>query len=126
MSMRESIMAALVSGPQPDPEGAVGLEFRFPSDDPTFAGHFPNHPVLPGVFQLELVHVAAELVLNCSLTVREITKAKFLQPIAPNELIRVELKLQENDKMIQARASSIAGGRLAGEASLQLSRTQNS
>lgn len=126
MSMRESIMAALVSGPQPDPEGAVGLEFRFPSHDPTFAGHFPTRPVLPGVFQLELVRLAAELVLHCSLGVREITKAKFLRPIAPNELVRVELKLSENDNMIQARASFIARGRLAGEASLQLSRDQNS
>lgn len=125
MTMRASIMAALVSRPHPNAEGAATLEFRFPPDDPTFAGHFPTRPVLPGVFQLEIVRFAAELLLNCSLAVREITKAKFLRPIAPNELVRVELSLSEGEGTIQARASFVAGGRLAGEANLQLSRNPN-
>lgn len=125
MSMRESILAARVSGPQRNAEGVTTLEFRFRGDDPTFAGHFPTRPVLPGVFQLELVRIAAELVLNSTLAVREITKAKFLRPIAPNDLVRVDLSLVESDDMIQARASFVTGGRLAGEASLRLSRSSN-
>lgn len=126
MTMRESIVAARVNGPLRKAEGAATLEFRFPPDDPTFAGHFPTRPVLPGVFQLEIVRFAAELVLNCSLAVREIKKAKFLRPIAPNEFVRVELNLSEGDGLIQIRARLVTGGRLAGEANLQLSRNPDS
>ena len=60
-----------------------------------FAGHFPDRPMLPGVFQLEMAHVAAESVLNCPLAVREIPKAKFQRPILPGEIVRLELKLSE-------------------------------
>ena len=116
MNMRDSIHAARVSGPEINTDGAALFTFCFPAGDPTFAGHFPTRPLLPGVFQLEIARVAAELVLKTPLAVREITKAKFLRPIIPDETVRVELKVAEKADMMQVRASFSVTGQAAGEA----------
>jgi 3-hydroxymyristoyl/3-hydroxydecanoyl-(acyl carrier protein) dehydratase len=123
MTMRESIRRAHISRPSADAPDSAALEFCFPADDPTFAGHFPTRPLLPGVFQLGMARFAAEIVLKCPLTVREITKAKFLRPIIPTETVRVELKLVEKPDTIQIRALFSVTGRPAGEAILQVVRT---
>lgn len=122
MTMRNSILAARIGSPQTSTEGLATQEFCFRADDPTFAGHFPTRPILPGIFQLEMARVMAQEVSSCSFAVREITKAKFLWPIVPEQTIRVELKLVAKDEAIQARANFFADGRSAGEAILQLVR----
>jgi len=122
MNLRDSINAARVSGPDTLADGATLFAFNFPASDPTFAGHFPMRPLLPGVFQLEIARIAAELTLKQSLSVREITKAKFLRPIIPDETVRVELKLAEKADMIQVRASFSVTGQAAGEVILQVTR----
>jgi 3-hydroxyacyl-[acyl-carrier-protein] dehydratase len=122
MTMQNSIAAARVSGPSPQSDGGVGFEFRFPANDPVFAGHFPGRPILPGVFQLEMARVAAELALGFRLAVREISKAKFQRPILPEELVRVDLKLSEKDGSIHARAGFSVGAQPAGETQLLLWR----
>jgi 3-hydroxyacyl-[acyl-carrier-protein] dehydratase len=122
MNLRDSITAAKISGPDLTPEGAALFTFRFPATDPTFAGHFPTRPLLPGVFQLEITRMAAELTLKQSLAIREITKAKFLRPIIPDETLRVELKLAEKADMIQVRAGFSVTGQAAGEAILLLAK----
>lgn len=123
MTMHESIRRAQKVGPETNADGVVRFEFCFPTDDPTFAGHFPHRPLLPGVFQLEIVRVATEAVLQQPFVVREIVKAKFLRPIIPAETVRVELKLSEKPDTIQVRASFSVTGQPAGEAILQLARS---
>jgi 3-hydroxyacyl-[acyl-carrier-protein] dehydratase len=125
MTMQSSIAAARIGGSQQNADGTAIFEFRFGANDPVFAGHFPNRPLLPGVFQLEMTRVAAESVLNCSLTVREICRAKFQRPILPGEVVRLELKLSEADNTIRARADYFVGGQSAGETILLLWRNQN-
>ena len=124
MTMRESIAAARISGPQPTADGAAVFEFRFGADDPTFAGHFPTHPLLPGIFQLEMARTAAEWVLNCRLGVREVSKAKFQRPIYPAESVRVELKWSEAGDLIRVRAGFSVVGQAAGETALSLWRSE--
>jgi 3-hydroxyacyl-[acyl-carrier-protein] dehydratase len=120
--MRSSIAAARISGPRPGPDGAVVFEFRTGAEDPTFAGHFPTRPLLPGVFQLEMARSAAEWTLGSPLELREVCKAKFLRPILPGEIVRLELKWSEVEGMIQARARFAVGGQPAGETLLRLWR----
>jgi len=123
MNLQQSITAARVSGPQPEADGSAVLEFRFPASDPVFAGHFPNRPILPGVFQLEMAHIAAELVLNQKLVVREIAKARFQRPILPDETVRLQLKLSEKDGAIHARAGFSVNGQTAGETIMVLTKS---
>ena len=122
MNLRDSIAAARLSGPQLQSDGATLFEFRFPVSDPTFAGHFPTRPLLPGIFQLEIARYAAELARNEPLQTCEIIKAKFLRPIIPDETVRVELKLAEKADMIQVRASFSVTGQAAGETILHVTR----
>jgi 3-hydroxymyristoyl/3-hydroxydecanoyl-(acyl carrier protein) dehydratase len=122
--MQNSIAAAQTGEPQKNADGTSVFEFRFGADDPVFTGHFPNRPLLPGVFHLEMARVAAESVLDCLLAVREISKAKFQRPILPDEWVRLELKLSETGGLIQARANFYAGGQPAGETILLLWRNQ--
>jgi 3-hydroxyacyl-[acyl-carrier-protein] dehydratase len=123
MTMRNSIAAARIDGPRREADGTVVFEFRFGADDPTFAGHFPTRPLLPGVFQLEMARAVAEWALDCPLTVREVCKAKFLRPILPDEIVRLELKWSEADGTILARAGFSVGGQPAGETVLRLWRS---
>ena len=122
MNMRDSIAAAHIGGPKPNADGASVLEFRFGADDPIFAGHFPTYPVLPGVFQLEMACVAAELVLLHPVVLREVAKAKFLVPIGPGETVRLELKVSGPAATIQAHARFFVSGRPVGEELLQLAQ----
>ena len=122
--MRDSIAAARLGEPRLNADGSTTLEFKFRADDPVFAGHFPGRPILPGIFQLEMARVAAESVLNCALTVRQIRKAKFQRPVLPDETVRIELKLSNKDKTIQAYAAFSVGGQAAGETNLLLWRSE--
>jgi 3-hydroxymyristoyl/3-hydroxydecanoyl-(acyl carrier protein) dehydratase len=121
--MSTTITAARTGGPTREADGTCWVEFCFRSDDPLFAGHFPGHPILPGVFQLEMARVAAELAVDDRLFVREISKAKFVRPILPAETVRASLKLSERENTLVARARFSVGEQPAGETLLILSRT---
>jgi 3-hydroxymyristoyl/3-hydroxydecanoyl-(acyl carrier protein) dehydratase len=124
MTIRDSIAAARISGSRCQADGAAVFEFRFGADNPVFAGHFPAHPLLPGIFQLEMTRAAAEWALQCALTMREVSKAKFQRPILPEEIVRVELKWSETDGSIRAGASFSVAGQRAGETSMLLRRSE--
>jgi 3-hydroxyacyl-[acyl-carrier-protein] dehydratase len=120
MNIRDSISAARLSGPVAQADGANRFEFIFSSQDPVFAGHFPQRPLLPAIFQLEIVRLAAEWLQNRPLAVEEISKAKFQRPILPGETLILNLKLSLTPEMISARANFLCGGQPAGEALLKL------
>ena len=121
MTIRDSISASRKSGPTAQADDAHAFEFNFSADDPVFAGHFPQRPILPGIFQLEIVRMAAEWIQNRPLAVQEVAKAKFQRPVLPGEILKLNLKLAEADGEISARANFICGGQPAGEAFLKLS-----
>ncbi len=118
--MQASIAAAHVNGPSLQPDGTSSVEFKFAASDVVFVGHFPKQPLVPGVFQLEMARLGAEWILGRRLSVREICKAKFLRPIVPAELVRMNLKLSEDDSGVGVRASFSVGGQAAGETILKL------
>ncbi len=120
MTMQDSIAAARKSGPTPQPDGASAFEFNFDAADPVFAGHFPHRPILPGVFQLEIVRMAAGWTRDKKFAVQEISKAKFQRPIIPGETLKLNLNLVEANGVTTAKASFVCGGQPAGEALLQL------
>jgi len=118
--MRDSISAAKKSGPVEQAGGEHVFEFNFPANDPVFAGHFPQRPILPGVFQLEIVRMAAEWVQNRPFAVQEIARAKFQRPVIPGETLKLTMKLTATGGTVTARAAFICGGQPAGEALLKL------
>jgi 3-hydroxymyristoyl/3-hydroxydecanoyl-(acyl carrier protein) dehydratase len=103
-------------------DGTSSFELNFAADDPTFAGHFPGHPLLPGVFQLEMARIAAEWMEGCKYSVNEIVKSKFQRPILPGETVKLNVKLSEIEGVISVRANFLCGGQSAGETFLKLRR----
>lgn len=122
MNVRESITSARVNGLSPQTDGSRIFEFRFGAADPVFAGHFPNRPLLPGIFQIEMARTAAEWALGKPFFISEVCKAKFLHPIMPDQTVKLNLKLTEENDIVQVRAGFSVNGRPAGETLLQLCR----
>ena len=62
-----------------------------PADHPCFAGHFPGHPIVPGVLLLELVLEA--LREHCgALSMTRISEVKFLAPLPPETRFSIALE----------------------------------
>lgn len=61
------------------------------ADHPAFAGHFPGHPVLPGVVLLDEVLALAERHLHRPLGDLLVRVAKFHAPVTPGARLTVEL-----------------------------------
>jgi 3-hydroxyacyl-[acyl-carrier-protein] dehydratase len=70
-------------------------------NEPFFAGHFPGHPVMPGVLILEALAQAAALLAKGSMTeepgdkvtyLMGIDNARFRKPVVPGD--RIELHVE--------------------------------
>jgi len=78
----------------------VGLK-NVTMNEPFFPGHFPGHPVMPGVLIVEaMAQVAAILVYNSSDDNKGkityffgIDNTKFRKPVVPGDQLRLELEV---------------------------------
>ncbi|MBM2768786.1 AMP-binding protein [Burkholderia anthina] len=61
------------------------LAFTIPADHPALPGHFPGHPIVPGVVLLDHAIAALGASLNRPLHTWRLASAKFLSPVAPGE-----------------------------------------
>ena len=83
---------------------AVGIK-NVSVNESFFAGHFPNHPVMPGVLIVEsMAQTAAVLVVETLgagaagkvVYFMSIDNAKFRRPVVPGDRMRVEIVKQRN------------------------------
>jgi hypothetical protein len=83
-----------------------------PPDHPAFAGHFPGHPVLPGVALLSLV---METLAERAGPAPRIDNAKFLQPVKPGATLTLGLTEQARGFAFEIRQgdSTVARGAIA-------------
>ena len=71
--------------------------FRIGADHPSLPGHFPGHPLVPGVVLLEQVAIGLRAWRNQRLA--RVIEAKFLAPLLPDE--PAELLLQASGERIR-------------------------
>ena len=107
---------ARLDAPTQEPTGDVHL--HVPADHPSFAGHFPGHPVLPGVSLLALVQQA--LAKRPSLAAKvsgrpRIDNAKFLAPVGPGTDLMVSFKEHGSGVAFEVKAGdqTVARGQFA-------------
>ncbi len=74
---------------------------------PIFQGHFPDHPVVPGVCIFQMVKEIAELASGQELQLTTASEIKFLSIIDPNEKksIRMSLNYEKKIEGINVSAS---------------------
>jgi beta-hydroxyacyl-ACP dehydratase FabZ len=98
-------------------------------NEPFFQGHFPGHPIMPGVLLLEamaqtggvlaLKTVPKEEVKNKVLYFMSIDKAKFRKPVVPGDQVRFELELTKQRATIMGfKALAKVDGAVVAEAEL--------
>ncbi len=85
-------------------ESAVGIK-NVTINEPFFQGHFPGHPVMPGVLIIEaMAQTAAVLVVRTMGKQSEgklvyfmsIDQARFRKPIGPGDCIRIGVEKQRS------------------------------
>lgn len=104
---------------------AVGVK-NVTINEPFFAGHFPEHPVMPGVLIIEaLAQVGAVVVLSLPENKGKlalfagIDEARFRRQVFPGDILRLETELEKMRGILgKARAAAYVGDELVCEARL--------
>jgi 3-hydroxyacyl-[acyl-carrier-protein] dehydratase len=66
------------------------LDWQVPMSHPAFAGHFPGHPILPGVVLLDRVMFLAQSQLEARDALAgawTVAQTKFLSPVTPGDVL---------------------------------------
>lgn len=95
-------------------------------NEPFFAGHFPNEPVMPGVLIVEAMAQAGAVAI---LSMDEfkgktayfggINKAKFKKKVVPGDTLRLEVKIEKLKKNAGiGQGTSYVGDKVAAQAEL--------
>ena len=61
-----------------------------------YSGHFPGHPVTPGVIQMQIVHELLEKHLCRSVRLTAMTQCKFLKILNPVDTPRIVIHIELN------------------------------
>lgn len=70
-----------------------------------FKGHFPGHPVVPGVCMMEMVKELVQRQVGKSLMLRSAGNVKFLQLITPDSQPLISISWKENESGYSVNAS---------------------
>jgi beta-hydroxyacyl-ACP dehydratase FabZ len=97
-------------------------------NEPFFAGHFPGHPIMPGVLILEAMAQVGGYLLMRSLNARAekkvlyftgIERARFRRPVVPGDQLRLEVSMLQVRRLVcRMRGEGYVDGKLVAEADM--------
>lgn len=112
-----------------EPYSKIVAVKTFPAEEEFFKGHFPGHPVVPGVILTESLAQAAAVLLGASVAKDDsaedlegcylmgLDKVKFRKVVNPEDEIRLEVEvLKLRSKIVTFKASAYVDESKAAEA----------
>lgn len=97
-------------------------------NEPHFMGHFPDHPVMPGVLIIEAMAQAGGLMALLSLNFSaedkmiyfmSIDEAKFRKPVVPGDVLELHVEvIQNRGNVWKLSAAAFVDGQKVSEAKL--------
>ncbi|MGH9391963.1 MAG: 3-hydroxyacyl-ACP dehydratase FabZ [Vicinamibacteria bacterium] len=111
-----------------EPNKRIVATKRLSSDEYFFEGHFPGHPIMPGVLIIEALAQTAGVLAFLSNPDRQgkeqcyfmsVDKAKFRRPVYPGDelALKVEL-LRRRDPNWKCKGRAFVSGQLVAEAEM--------
>lgn len=97
-------------------------------NEPFFQGHFPGHPIMPGVLIIESMAQVGGILAYKSANGTEgqlvyflgIDKAKFRKPVLPGDQLRIEVEvLRQRPPYWKLKGMAYVGDQLVAEAELK-------
>lgn len=92
---------------------AIPVELRY------LRGHFPGHPVVPGVVQIKWALEEAARQLGTGMHVRALEAVKFNRIISPGEQVTLSLRFDDKSNKLHFLYASVAGTYSSGRILLQ-------
>ena len=96
-------------------------------NEPFFEGHFPGHPIMPGVLIVEAMAQTGGVLLLSGLERPEekvvyfmsLDGVKFRRPVVPGEQLRMEVRVVQNrGRTVSLRGEAFVDGALVAEADM--------
>jgi 3-hydroxyacyl-[acyl-carrier-protein] dehydratase len=96
-------------------------------NEPFFAGHFPNNPIMPGVLILEAIAQAGGALLLTEVENRDnkvmvftgIERARFRRPVVPGDQLRIEVEVKAwRQTAVRMEGKAFVGDKRAAEATV--------
>jgi len=103
--------------------------------DPVFQGHFPNRPILPGVYIIEAMAQTGGIVVfshygkkaeNAMAFFGGIEKARFKRPVVPGDQLILETTLKAHRKNLWIfNSKALVDDQLAAQAEIKMMLQEN-
>lgn len=81
----------------------VSKHYDIAGTEPVFAGHFPTHPILPGVLLLSLASRAMSEEFGRPVGLLKIRRQRFSKPVLPGMRVGVEMALTPCEGGLEAK-----------------------
>jgi 3-hydroxyacyl-[acyl-carrier-protein] dehydratase len=96
-------------------------------NEPFFAGHFPGHPVMPGVLVLEALAQACALLAILSLSAEDVRRkvtylmgidgARFRKPVVPGDRLELVVEItKQKGQVWKESGKALVDGQVVAEA----------
>jgi 3-hydroxyacyl-[acyl-carrier-protein] dehydratase len=97
--------------------------FLFKKELDFFKGHFPGNPILPGIFQIEMVKYALEKSFDNNFYIKSVKKTKFSSLIQPEKTVTIDITInKEENSLLDVRAILRVSDKVAGKINLILTK----
>lgn len=88
-----------INGQQQKEDGKIVFSVSVNPDSKVFEGHFPGHPVCPGVCGMAIIRGCAEQAVGRSLTIESVKQCRFVTLATPDKAsqLTVEMTMTPNE-----------------------------